>query len=253
MSVHVSSWAWKQKTGGMAEKLVLLKLADNANEEGMAFPRRRAMIAETGLSPASITRALRGLRDAGLLHVEPRTDSNGRQASNRYWLLVSEQGARSEHHPLLGETPSPAHSEHPITLNRQLEPSIERKPLVDQGRLDGLDPVQEVWATYRGYHPAARLTTTGKNARSKLIRAALKEYPVDVLVAAVHGNHQDPHANGQNDRQREYHDLELILRDAKHIEQYAGLHVSDGRMTTADLVAWRDAHSQPEGDDDGPE
>ena len=98
----------------------------------------------------------------------------------------------------------------------------------------------EVWEAYREHHPAARLTTTGKNPRRQLIIAKLKEYPVDVLVAAVHGNHNDPHANGQNDRNREYHDLELILRDAKHIEEYAGLHVGDGRATTKDLAEWRD-------------
>lgn len=79
--------------------------------------------------------------------------------------------------------------------------------------------VDKVWDAYTYRHPRARLT----QPRRGLIRRRLKDYPVDVLIAAINGNHLDPHCNGDNPRGQTYHDLELILRDAAHIERYSGL------------------------------
>lgn len=59
--------------------------------------------------------------------------------------------------------------------------------------------------------------------RRKIIKAALKTYPVDELVDAVNGWHLSPHHRGENNRNTIYNDLGLLLRDAAHIEQFRDL------------------------------
>lgn len=76
-----------------------------------------------------------------------------------------------------------------------------------------------VWSAYEEHSPQAKLTA----ARKQLIQRRLKDYPEETLVAAIHGNHQDPWCNGENPAGRTYHGLDLILRNADTIEKYAAL------------------------------
>lgn len=77
-----------------------------------------------------------------------------------------------------------------------------------------------VWSAYQTHHPGAKLTID----RKRLIENRLREgFSADQLVAAVIGNHLDPHCNGENSSGRQYHAFDLILRNADKIEQYAAL------------------------------
>lgn len=38
MSIKCMNWAWNQLTGSPAGKVVLMKIADNADDSGYAFP-----------------------------------------------------------------------------------------------------------------------------------------------------------------------------------------------------------------------
>lgn len=76
-----------------------------------------------------------------------------------------------------------------------------------------------VWGVYHDYHPHAQFLPD----REKRLDRWLGVYDEDFLVDAVHGNHLDPHCNGENDRGTEYHDFDLIFRSADHIERFAGV------------------------------
>lgn len=65
-------------------------------------------------------------------------------------------------------------------------------------------------------HPEAVPTT----ARRKLIAKWLRLYSVERLQAAIDGCARSPFHQGQNDRNKRYDSLELILRDAQHIEDF---------------------------------
>jgi hypothetical protein len=66
-------------------------------------------------------------------------------------------------------------------------------------------------------HPRAQLD----KRRIKTIEAALNSgYAVDDIKAAVIGCSISPHHQGQNDRKTKYDDIELICRDAKHIDAF---------------------------------
>lgn len=76
--------------------------------------------------------------------------------------------------------------------------------------------VFEHWRTVHG-HPQAKLD----DRRRKLIAKALDIYSDADVCQSISGYKNSPHHMGQNDRATVYDDIELMLRDAKHID--AGL------------------------------
>jgi len=67
MSIHMTSQAWKTPVGSLAAKLVLLKIADNASDDGRAWPHIETIAAETGLARSSVFRALDELEKSGIV------------------------------------------------------------------------------------------------------------------------------------------------------------------------------------------
>ena len=67
MSIHMISQAWKTPVTSLAAKLVLLKLADNASDEGKAWPHIETIASETGLARSSVFRALDELEKSGIV------------------------------------------------------------------------------------------------------------------------------------------------------------------------------------------
>lgn len=59
--------------------------------------------------------------------------------------------------------------------------------------------------------------------RRKAITRALSLYDVETLELAIEGCAASPFHRGQNDRETEYTDICLILRDEAHIERFAEL------------------------------
>ena len=67
MSIHYISQAWKTPVSDYRAKLVLLKLADNASDEGIAWPHIDTIASETGLSRRTVFRALDRLEADGII------------------------------------------------------------------------------------------------------------------------------------------------------------------------------------------
>jgi hypothetical protein len=84
------------------------------------------------------------------------------------------------------------------------------------GESDAVDRIFGHWRTTHG-HPKARLDAK----RRKLIRDALDGYSEADLCQAISGYLNSPHHMGQNDRATVFDDVEIFLRDSKHID--AGL------------------------------
>lgn len=81
----------------------------------------------------------------------------------------------------------------------------------------------------------AWIDATGRTSRTvlstkrrRLIRKALEDYTVDELVAAVRGWRHSPHHRGENKTSTVYNDIELLLRDAEHIERFRDLEKQHG-------------------------
>ena len=95
------------KTGSPISKLVLLKLADNADARGVCFPSLNYLAQYCEVSLRTVTRHVNELEKQGFLQRIKRFDDSGRQRSNLYQLRVPE-GCHIEQRNLIHDTPQPA-------------------------------------------------------------------------------------------------------------------------------------------------
>lgn len=121
MSVAISAWAWRQELP-VAQKFVLVKLADSANDDGYCWPSLRTLERDLGMGRSSISRHVRALVVAGMMTVEQRKHSDGRRRSSYYHLA-----GRTLSHP--GRDDVGGTLSHPggTTLShpgRDIEPSV---------------------------------------------------------------------------------------------------------------------------------
>jgi hypothetical protein len=160
MSVHLSSRAWRVTGLTPTQKLVLLRLADMANDEGVCWPSYARIGAECEIEVRSVRRIVQRLELLELVKREERFNKAGLQTSN--WLVISlpeeAQPTRTGGSaPRTGQSspPGPASPPHPdrrvlptrtggssepLTeppLNRQALPGFERWSKTNRDTLRG--------------------------------------------------------------------------------------------------------------------
>lgn len=85
---------------------------------------------------------------------------------------------------------------------------------------DAVRSVFDEWVTVCGKTGRTQLD----HKRRRLIVQALKAYPLDDVLDAVRGWKRSKFHRGENAMGRVYNDLELLLRDAAHIEGFRDMH-----------------------------
>lgn len=92
MSWEALSWAAQQKAGGSTDKLILIILANFANEHGISFPAHKTIAQKAECGVSTVERALKRLEDRGLVSIDARFDrgpeGSNRQTSNLYTLKM---------------------------------------------------------------------------------------------------------------------------------------------------------------------
>lgn len=248
------TWVWRASEAQGMERFVLLAIADAADDEGgNAFPSMSKLVDKTGLSERTVRRAIRSCEQRGELHTEQEKRA-GRVVGNRYDFpsYATGQSDRRSCSPPVSVTGSTTGQRGPgwgqsdrgggVTVtaldNRPLEPSNTRprvsppsgeetcrvvQPSIDGDPTDGASgEVGEVWDAYRSStNRQGRYVLTTK--RKRLILQALRDYPLDDVLDAVRGWEASPFHRGENDRGHPFNDLELLLRDAEHIEKFRDL------------------------------
>lgn len=92
MSVKIMSDVFERsKTEGNA-RLVLLSLADCANDDGACWPSIRKLSQKANLSEPIAKKYLNALIEVGVVSREEREDHSGRQTSNYYTIMVDQIG-----------------------------------------------------------------------------------------------------------------------------------------------------------------
>jgi len=81
------NWAWRQALTP-ALKLVLMALADAADDQGVCWPSVSTLAKKCTVSTRTVQRSLRVLIHSGLLIAETRQRRDGSSTSNRYRLLI---------------------------------------------------------------------------------------------------------------------------------------------------------------------
>ena len=88
LSIAAMNWAWRQALTPTL-KLVLMALADAADEHGVCWPSVSTLAKKCSVSTRTVRRSLRVLMDSGMLIAEARRRGDGSSTSNRYRLLVA--------------------------------------------------------------------------------------------------------------------------------------------------------------------
>jgi len=119
------NWAWHQALKPVP-KLVLMALADAADDEGICWPSVATLASKVGVSTRTVRRVMQELISGKLLAAEQRYRSDGSCSSNRY--PYSWQGVTNCHRPLTPVTPPPdTRVRGPLTPVSYQEPPLEPK------------------------------------------------------------------------------------------------------------------------------
>lgn len=127
MSMILMVKALKTKVGNPLRKLVLLKLADNANDQGECWPSYQYIADQCEMSKRSVMIHISKLIEDGFLRKEHRIGGEKKNKSNLYTLMVGagdSLGVVQEIHPpsagdslggSAGDSPRTYHSLEPIS------------------------------------------------------------------------------------------------------------------------------------------
>ena len=133
MSMLLMVKAMETKVGNPLRKLVLIKLADNANDKGECWPSYQHIADQCEISRRSVINHIKDLVEAGFLRVVHRKGEHKPNASNLY--IISFDGAGAALPPSAGDSPASAGAAPPHSAgaaprtSHSFEPVKEPKPL----------------------------------------------------------------------------------------------------------------------------
>ncbi|MCK9086512.1 helix-turn-helix domain-containing protein, partial [Haemophilus influenzae] len=138
MSMRLMVQAMNCKVGNPARKLVLLKLADNANDDGICFPSYQYIADKCEMTRRSAINHIEYLIKMGLVSKKERKNKDG-SISNLYFLHL-EQGSEnislgSENFALGGSeniSPRTSHSLEPVNEPKKTTQKSESEMLLEQ-------------------------------------------------------------------------------------------------------------------------
>lgn len=129
MSVRVISWVWDNSQAEGSELLVLLAIADSADDDGTnAWPAISTVAKRARISERSAQRAIKRLAESGELSVETQAGGNestrADRRPNRYTIHI-ERGDRLTPRSPNGVTPVVERGDTAMSPNPSLDPSLE--------------------------------------------------------------------------------------------------------------------------------
>ena len=176
------TWAFDTPCPTPSAKLVLLKLADHANDEGECWPSQGRIATDCGLTRETVNRQIKLLTDLGLLRLEHRLNGTGQQ-SNRYFLrcdIPSHPPVISRHTPVTTDHTPCDLSSHRTVIEPSEEDS-EATPLLPA------DPVKAIFD--RGL---AMLGPTHRSLLGKMRRDHGDETVLSAIIACEEEGPSEP-------------------------------------------------------------
>ena len=89
MSVKAMAWAWEQEGLAEGEKLLLMAIADHADDKGTCWPGQVGLANKCGITDRTVRTRLKKLEALGLLAREPRYNAEGKRTSDRLTLRIT--------------------------------------------------------------------------------------------------------------------------------------------------------------------
>lgn len=187
MSIKLMTAVWEREDLTSTHKLVLLALADWANDEGLCWPSINRLAVKTSMAGRSVQRLIRQLEEMGFIRREEEIGKG-----NRYWIKIP----LTECHPCHSVTPpltechptpdtvSPNTSEiHQLntTLICASNDAPEQPALIEDDKALSIHDVVEAWndtADKLGKPKVQRLS----DGRKQVIRQRIKQNTLDDFV-----------------------------------------------------------------------
>ena len=89
MSTKYLNWAFQIEDLNPMNKIIVISLADNANDEGQSYPSTKSICRRTGIkSRTTLTKHIKELGELGVLSIKNRQRNNGSKTSNLYQLNI---------------------------------------------------------------------------------------------------------------------------------------------------------------------
>lgn len=171
------------------EKLILIGLADRADEQGSCYPSKRDLANIAVCSEKTVQRTIQTLQEKGFMKVQARA-IDGRQTSNRYFLSLDRMMQAMVFSR--GDTMSPrvGHSDSPEGDTMSHEPHIGTSHLTSQKEPHTLraavsETAGELFEQFRAAYPASRRKTEVKLAKAQFTAALKKVDSPQVLIDAA--------------------------------------------------------------------
>ena len=192
------------------EKLVLIALADMADDDGICWPAMKKVAKKSLCSKRTAQRAIGRFEDMQILSKTERPKEQKRNDSNLYQLdfmalihmtnsvlkgdTVSPTGRQGDTHR--GDTVSPTGRQGdtqvgdtvtPETINKEPTNRTYQEPITGTGAASAAasEPVGELFEQFRAAYPASRRKTEVKQARSQFTAALKKVDSPQVLIDAA--------------------------------------------------------------------
>lgn len=161
--IHIAK-ALKTKVGNTTTKFVLVKLADNANDDGVCWPSYNHIADQCEISRRSAMRHVKILVELGLISLTYRSGEKG-NSSNVFRLKLdsvtsdklsppSAKVVTEDHQPSDTQTPPPSDIVSPRT-SHSFEPVSEPKKTIKKSRLENSELPESLntvaWAQWLDY------------------------------------------------------------------------------------------------------
>jgi hypothetical protein len=247
MSIKIMTQVWSIKTDTPIQKLILLKLADNASDEGYCYPSIKKIASQCDCGLSTVRKHLSIFKERSWIKTKTRYNDNGIQTSNGYYIQTGQLLNNTLHDvetslhqidpppppdrstPLHQIDPPPPPDRSKSSVNHQLESSVESKELC-QAKMPDSNQVQnlfEFWLDKMGKQ-LGKCKFTPK--RKKAVLARLKDgYSTSDIQQAIYNCAGSAWHNGQNDRNQPYNDIELICRSGENLERFRDMILDTGK------------------------
>lgn len=170
LSIYAQAWVYANSKARLADRLVLLAIADEADDDGTnAYPSQRRIADKALVSQSTVRRSIESLEAMGELGVV-RPVKTGRGKFNVYTVLMGrtaedapvQEGAQIEHLSVVRDAKERAETsrpESPMGGANPLTPLPEDQETSARSRNLHFDAIQEAWPTAKPSFVMKTLTT----------------------------------------------------------------------------------------------
>ena len=183
LSIKALNWAWEQPTSSSGQKLVLLALADHANDDGHCWPGMKRIADKCDMSARQVSTHVTNLEKAGILTTNRRMKDNNQYSTYDYQLNFASGSllpveadfqrnstSGGQQKPTSGGLAEADFRTEPSVSNRKKEPSVSSS--------SDDDAFQQFWQTYP--------RKVGKDAARTALKRALKKTDLETILTGLH-------------------------------------------------------------------